>query len=56
MFLLTDLSIHDARFVFSSQVNVDGSDVVISSSMHAENVGATISPINTSATLASSCP
>ncbi|KAB2625595.1 hypothetical protein D8674_017255 [Pyrus ussuriensis x Pyrus communis] len=56
MFLLTDLSFHDAHFVLSPQVNVDGLDVVILSLVHVKSVRADVSLIEVSATLPSSSP
>ncbi|KAB2625713.1 hypothetical protein D8674_017373 [Pyrus ussuriensis x Pyrus communis] len=54
MFLLNDLSFHDACFVLSSLVNVDGLDVVNPSFVHVKSVRADVSPIEASATLPSS--
>lgn len=56
MILLTDLCIHDVDFVSSSQVNVDGLDVVIPSFAYFESVRADVFPVNASATLGSSGP
>ncbi|KAB2600115.1 hypothetical protein D8674_010386 [Pyrus ussuriensis x Pyrus communis] len=44
MLLLADLFLHNAHLVLSSQVNVDGPDMVIPLSMHAKSVKADVSP------------